>query len=66
MSLEHTMELNDLREQVRALQTSNTRAGNFLEALAIVVIDEEDWEEAAKMLREATGRPPLPEDKVDE
>lgn len=54
--LEAQMELTRLREQLREAKNILSRHANFIEALAITILDEEDWDEAQRMIAEADGR----------
>lgn len=57
MAIEDTMELTKLQGQVQAMHTQISATNNFIEALAITLLDEEDYDEACRMVAQAAGRP---------
>lgn len=62
IALENQMEITELQEQLREARNLASRQANFIEALGVTLLDEEDYVEAERMLREALGRDPKKED----
>lgn len=53
--LRTTLELQSLRDQVAAMRTGGTMLRNTLEALRIAILEDDDVEEAERILKEFFG-----------
>lgn len=54
MSIEHELELQELRDQLASVRNTVSRAINVLEQVRIA-IEEDDFNEALRLIQEATS-----------